>query len=118
MQMWSVASEDESLYKIALHGLEKLFIGVLEEHDKLFRTPNTIDASMEVQKSQEDATTSCQIPILDPNISITVRGPKDGKSTHGRWKNPVEIAVTKKRKCSQCKSQDHDKRTCPKLKKT
>ncbi|KAF9615010.1 hypothetical protein IFM89_021564 [Coptis chinensis] len=71
-QMWSVASEDESLYKIALDGLEKLFIGVSEEHDKLFRTPNTIDASMEAQKSQEDATTSCQIPILDPNISITV----------------------------------------------
>ncbi|KAF9617735.1 hypothetical protein IFM89_038277 [Coptis chinensis] len=104
--MWSVASEDESLYKIALDGLEKLFIGVLEEHDKLFKTPNTIGASIEAQKSQEDATTSCQIPILDPNISITVGRPKDGKSIHGRWKNPVEIAVTKKRKCSQCKSQD------------
>ncbi|KAF5205317.1 hypothetical protein FRX31_005096 [Thalictrum thalictroides] len=117
--MCYIASEHPNLYKKALEGIDRALKDVLEERDKIATI--SMEALSEVPTAEKVVTPVCPILILDPHVSQTVgRKPKEDdkkkkKQSNDRWKRPIEVALKKRRRnCSLGKSQEHDKRSCPK----
>ncbi|XP_026459701.1 protein FAR1-RELATED SEQUENCE 5-like [Papaver somniferum] len=116
-QLSCFASKSDTLYKMAIEGIEKIFAQIRDEHNKTVEADRTtLVSSSKIQEDTEVEKLSHPF-IVDPHIS-QVKGRPSEKSkgkvnSSGRMLSPVEASVPKKRKCSLCEEFRHDKRKCP-----